>query len=85
MIWVGFGFLMTFLKRYGQSAAGLTFLVGAVLVQVALICKGVTDTLTGAKAYLSLERSVSSGVVFHRPARSRPREVSHPQACSVIS
>lgn len=59
MIWVGFGFLMTFLKRYGQSASGLTFLVAAVLVQVALICNGVTDTLTGAKAYLSLERSVS--------------------------
>lgn len=61
MIWVGFGFLMTFLKRYGQSATGLTFLVGAVLVQVALICNGLTDTLaTGAKAYLSLERSVFS-------------------------
>lgn len=56
MIWVGFGFLMTFLKRYGQSATGLTFLAGAVLVQVALICNGVTDTLTGTKAYLSLER-----------------------------
>lgn len=61
MIWVGFGFLMTFLKRYGQSATGLTFLFAAVLVQAALICNGVTDTLaTGAKAYLSLERSVSS-------------------------
>lgn len=67
MIWVGFGFLMTFLKRYGQSAVGLTFLVGAVLVQVALICNGVTVTLTGAKAHLSLERSVPW--VYHVPLR----------------
>lgn len=59
MIWVGFGFLMTFLKRYGQSASGLTFLVGAVLVQVALISNGVANTFMGGKAYLSLERSVS--------------------------
>ncbi|XP_014482238.1 PREDICTED: ammonium transporter Rh type A isoform X2 [Dinoponera quadriceps] len=67
MIWVGFGYLMTFLKRYGQSAAGLTFLVAAVLVQVALICNGVTDTLTGAKAYLSLESLLGADVAVAAP------------------
>ncbi|XP_025155652.1 ammonium transporter Rh type A isoform X3 [Harpegnathos saltator] len=67
MIWVGFGFLMTFLKRYGQSAAGLTFLVGAVLVQVALICNGVTNTLTGAKAYLSLKSLLDADVAVAAP------------------
>lgn len=58
MIWIGFGFLMTFLKKYSQSAVGLTFLIGAILVQVALICDGVMNMQLGHKAYLSLERSV---------------------------
>lgn len=66
MIWIGFGFLMTFLKRYGQSAVGLTFLVAAVLVQVALICEGVTHVLQGTKAYLSLERSVKLFIFISR-------------------
>ncbi|XP_032679905.1 ammonium transporter Rh type A isoform X2 [Odontomachus brunneus] len=67
MIWVGFGFLMTFLKRYGQSATGLTFLAGAVLVQVALICNGVTEILTGTKAYLSLESLLDADVAVAAP------------------
>jgi len=56
MIWIGFGFLMTFLKRYSQSAIGLTFLLGAIFVQVALICNGIMHIKLGNKAYLSLER-----------------------------
>lgn len=60
MIWIGFGFLMTFLKRYGQSAVGLTFLVGAILVQVALVCEGVMEIERDNKAHLSLERSVEN-------------------------
>lgn len=67
MIWIGFGFLMTFLKRYGQSAVGLTFLVAAVLVQVALICEGVTHVLQGTKAYLSLESLLNADVAVATP------------------
>jgi ammonium transporter Rh len=55
MIWIGFGFLMTFLKRYGQSAVGLTFLVGAILVQVAILCEGILNIEKNGKAPLSLE------------------------------
>ncbi|XP_017784382.1 PREDICTED: ammonium transporter Rh type A isoform X2 [Nicrophorus vespilloides] len=40
MIFVGFGFLMTFMKRYGFSAVGFNFLVAALLVQWAILCNG---------------------------------------------
>lgn len=66
MIWIGFGFLMTFLKRYGQSAIGLTFLIGAVLVQVAMICEGVMH-LKDSRAYLSLESLLSADVAVATP------------------
>lgn len=50
---------MTFLKRYGQSAIGLTFLLGAILVQVAMICEGVMEMKKDSKAFLSLNRLVA--------------------------
>ncbi|XP_063217712.1 ammonium transporter Rh type A isoform X2 [Bacillus rossius redtenbacheri] len=40
MIYIGFGFLMTFLKKYCYSATGFTLLLGAMLVQWAVLCKG---------------------------------------------
>ncbi|KAK2586413.1 hypothetical protein KPH14_010698 [Odynerus spinipes] len=67
MIWIGFGFLMTFLKRYGQSAIGLTFLIGAVLVQVALICDGVLHFKKDNKAYLSLGSLLSADIAVAAP------------------
>ncbi|OXA60151.1 Ammonium transporter Rh type B-B [Folsomia candida] len=41
MIFVGFGFLMTFLKRYGYSAVGLTMLLSAVAIQWGILCRGI--------------------------------------------
>ncbi|CAG0882148.1 unnamed protein product [Cyprideis torosa] len=40
MIFVGFGFLMTFLRHYGYSAVGINFLLGAFFVQWAILCQG---------------------------------------------
>ncbi|XP_042218654.1 ammonium transporter Rh type A-like isoform X2 [Homarus americanus] len=40
MIFVGFGFLMTFLKRYGFSAVGLNFMIGVLCLQWALLVNG---------------------------------------------
>lgn len=37
MIFIGFGFLMTFLKRYGFSAVGLNFLIAAFVLQWAIL------------------------------------------------
>ena len=33
MIFIGFGFLMTFLRKYGYSSVGITFLLGAICIQ----------------------------------------------------
>ncbi|XP_011496592.1 PREDICTED: ammonium transporter Rh type A [Ceratosolen solmsi marchali] len=67
MIWIGFGFLMTFLRKYGQSAVGLTFLVGAILVQVAMLCEGVFNIEKNGKAPLSLESLLSADVAVAAP------------------
>ncbi|XP_043513215.1 ammonium transporter Rh type A isoform X2 [Frieseomelitta varia] len=67
MIWIGFGFLMTFLRRYGQSAIGLTFLLGAILVQVAMICEGVVHMQKNNTSYLSLKSLLSADVAVATP------------------
>lgn len=41
MIFTGFGFLMTFLKKYGYSAVGLNMLLAAIAIQWAIIMQGV--------------------------------------------
>lgn len=40
MIFVGFGFLMTFMKKYGYSATGYTLFLAALVIQWSLIVKG---------------------------------------------
>jgi ammonium transporter Rh len=40
MIFVGFGFLMTFLKRYCWSAVGMNFIIAAFVIQVSMITNG---------------------------------------------
>ena len=36
----GFGFLMTFLKRYGLSAVSLNFMLGALCIQWSILVQG---------------------------------------------
>nr|AAK50057.2 Rh-like protein [Carcinus maenas] len=40
MIFIGFGFLMMFLKRYGLSAVGMNFLIAALCLQWAILVNG---------------------------------------------
>ena len=40
MILVGFGFLMTFLARYGFSAVGFNFMITAFVIQWAILTNG---------------------------------------------
>ena len=39
MIFIGFGFLMTFLKKYGYSAVSVTFFIAALVLQWHMIFK----------------------------------------------
>lgn len=47
MIFIGFGFLMTFLKKYGYSATGFNLWVAALVIQWAMIMRGVFDLEDG--------------------------------------
>merc|ERR1712151_1276445 len=40
MIFIGFGFLMTFLRKYGYSSVGLNFLVASFAIQWHMIWGG---------------------------------------------
>lgn len=40
MMFIGFGFLMTFLKRYGYSAVGFNFIIAAYVLEWALLIRG---------------------------------------------
>lgn len=48
MIFVGFAFLMTFLKKYGYSASGFNLFLAAIVVQVAIIARGLFDLENGS-------------------------------------
>jgi ammonium transporter Rh len=43
MMFIGFGYLMTFLRWYGLGAIGLTMLVTAVGVQVSLLVEPILE------------------------------------------
>jgi ammonium transporter Rh len=47
MIFMGFGFLMTFLKKYGYSSVGFNFMLSALTVQFSMIIMGLFHTAYG--------------------------------------
>ncbi|KAH7951229.1 hypothetical protein HPB52_006974 [Rhipicephalus sanguineus] len=54
MVYVGFGYLMTFLRRFGYSAVGNTLLQSAIVLQWAVIMRGIWR-VHGAKIPLDME------------------------------
>ena len=40
MMFIGFGFLMTFLKKYGYGSIGFNFLLAAFVLQWAMLMRG---------------------------------------------
>ncbi|KAM4592730.1 ammonium transporter Rh type C 2 [Odontesthes bonariensis] len=62
MIFVGFGFLMTFLKRYSYSGVGFNFLIASFGLQWALLMQGWFHTLDPAtgKIYIGIESLINA-------------------------
>jgi ammonium transporter Rh len=62
MMFIGFGFLMTFLKRYGFSSVGLNFLVAAFVLQWATLTGGWIRHFDSEakKIFVNMETFVSS-------------------------
>ncbi|XP_046352987.2 ammonium transporter Rh type A-like [Haliotis rufescens] len=59
MIFIGFGFLMTFLKRYGYGAVGINFLLAAIVIQWATLCGGYFHS-HGGKIEVSIESMLTA-------------------------
>jgi ammonium transporter Rh len=55
MIFVGFGFLMTFLKSYGFSAVGINLLIAALGLQWSTIAQGLLHS-HGQKFHIGIKK-----------------------------
>jgi ammonium transporter Rh len=54
MIFIGFGFLMTFLRKYQFGAVGLTFYIGAFALQLHMIVECIMGEIMMGHGYLEL-------------------------------
>ncbi|XP_067646311.1 ammonium transporter Rh type B-B [Eurosta solidaginis] len=66
MIYIGFGFLMTFLRKYGYSATGYTLCMTALVVQWCILVKGYFHMENG-KINLSLESIIDADIAAAVP------------------
>ncbi|XP_073424799.1 ammonium transporter Rh type C isoform X2 [Dendrobates tinctorius] len=60
MIFVGFGFLMTFLKKYGFGSVAFNFLLAAFGIQWALLMQGWLHTFEGGKIHVSVTSLINA-------------------------
>uniref|UniRef100_F7BX35 Ammonium transporter Rh type C n=1 Tax=Ornithorhynchus anatinus TaxID=9258 RepID=F7BX35_ORNAN len=60
MIFVGFGFLMTFLQRYGFSSVGFNFLLAAFGIQWALLMQGWFHSFEDGHILISVENLINA-------------------------
>lgn len=60
MIFVGFGFLMTFLKKYGFGSVAFNFLLAAFGIQWALLMQGWLHTFENGKILIGVESLINA-------------------------
>jgi ammonium transporter Rh len=60
MMFIGFGFLMTFLKRYGYSAVSLNFLIAAIILQWATLCQGFFHHMHHGKIQINITNMLNA-------------------------
>ncbi|XP_062847780.1 ammonium transporter Rh type B [Trichomycterus rosablanca] len=60
MIFIGFGFLMTFLQRYGFSSVGFNFLIAAFSLQWATLMQGFFHGLHHGKIHVGVESMINA-------------------------
>ncbi|XP_043857961.1 ammonium transporter Rh type B isoform X3 [Dromiciops gliroides] len=60
MIFIGFGFLMTFLQRYGFSSIGFNFLLSAFSLQWSTLVQGFLHSFHGGKIYIGVESMINA-------------------------
>nr|AOZ65976.1 RhcG [Eptatretus stoutii] len=60
MVFVGFGFLMTFLQRYGFSAVGFNFLIASFSIQWATLMQGWFHHLKDGKILVGVESLINA-------------------------
>jgi len=62
MIFIGFGYLMTFLKKYSFTSVGYTFLIGAFIIQYSILMNGLIHNLISNhfdKIYLNIKSLIT--------------------------
>ncbi|CAL8247761.1 unnamed protein product [Lota lota] len=60
MIFIGFGFLMTFLQRYGFSSVGFNFLIAAFSLQWATLMQGFFHGMHSGKIHIGVESMINA-------------------------
>ncbi|KAI1886042.1 hypothetical protein AGOR_G00209960 [Albula goreensis] len=60
MIFIGFGFLMTFLQRYGFSSVGFNFLIAAFSLQWATLMQGFFHGMHNGKIHIGVESMINA-------------------------
>ena len=62
MIFIGFGYLMTFLKEYSFTSVGYTYFIGAFIIQYSILMNGLIHNIMNnhhEKIYLSIESLIT--------------------------
>ena len=62
MIFIGFGYLMTFLKEYSFTSVGYTYFIGAFIIQYSILMNGLIHNIMNNhhdKIYLSIESLIT--------------------------